>query len=153
MMNNEFGLSGYELELAKRGGVVKVINLYSPVHEVFYAKLVEPLGGWGYFAKCHGNRISTKDVLLFEAAYCTNDRETLEGYNVLGMATPKECEEAGVEYIEPLVDPAPLKKRIDEFEDAIRNLHKALGSYPTQKALESLFKLVGLENNIGEKNE
>ena len=101
MMNNEFGLSGYELDLAKRGGVVKVINLYSPVHEVFYAKLVEPLGGWGYFAKCHGNRISTKDVLLFEAAYCTNDRETLEGYNVLGMATPKECEEAGVEYIEP----------------------------------------------------
>jgi translation elongation factor EF-1beta len=67
------------------------------------------------------------------------------------MATQDECAEAGIDYIETLVDVEQLKKRIDELEQSIKNLHKVKGRHHTQEALESLFKLVGLENNIGEK--
>ena len=39
--------------------------------------------------------------------------------------------------------------RINSLEQSIKNLHKVKGRYHTQQACESLFKLVGLENNIG----
>lgn len=41
----------------------------------------------------------------------------------------------------------------NELVWAIKDLHKARGKYHTQQALEKLFALVGLKNNIGEHDE
>ena len=46
-----------------------------------------------------------------------------------------------------------MVNRIEELEGAIRNLHKVRSRHHTQQACESLFALVGLDNNIGAKND
>ena len=46
-----------------------------------------------------------------------------------------------------------MANRIEELEGAIRNLHKVRGRHHTQQACEALFALVGLDNNIGAKND
>jgi hypothetical protein len=133
-MSNEFNL-----EWAKRGGVVSTSVNEKPS-----------------FAK----HLTTKrDGRVLLQLFIKNDESEQWNYgfiypndfHVLRMATREECEEAGVEYIEPPADVEALQKRIDELEQSIKNLHKVKGRHHTQQALESLFKLVGLENNIGLK--
>jgi hypothetical protein len=177
-MKNKFGLNEYESEWAKRGGVI--VASYS--HEnngeggsFTKSFLVKKLAENVFIG---AETLSEKGDFCAQESFEPQD---IDDFSVLGMATREICIDAGVDYIEPpILDESEsmrqereinerhrleleleeLRKDKDmnavyiaalEFE--IRNLHKVKGRYHTQQALENLFKLVGLENNIGEKNE
>ncbi len=144
-MSNEF-----DLEWAKRGCIVLYqINLgYGIGLHQEMMMLVN-----GHFFKVaeicrYGNKL--KKITPIETAFTEENFRRKVGR----FSYPNKyfCESVGLEYIAPPVDVEALQKRIDELERSIKNLHKVKGRYHTQLALESLFKLVGLENNIGEHN-
>lgn len=159
-MSNEF-----DLELAKRGGVV-LYSIHLGYGVGLHQELLSLVGGI-FFKVARLGRYGESEKIYppIESLITEKNFEKVPG--VLSYASKSICESAGIEYIEPPVDVETLEKevgylkqerqaawcRIDSLEQSIKNLHKVKGRYHTQQALESLFKLVGLENNIGEKNE
>jgi hypothetical protein len=131
-MSNEFNL-----EWAKRGSMFWACDKNKSTYSAVFC----PTNG-AVVVK------AANEVITF---YPTLD-DFLRVYAPIQMATRYECAEEGAKYIEPPVDVEALQKRIDALEQSVKNLHKVKGRHHTQQALESLFKLVGVENNIGESN-
>ena len=85
---NEIDHSVFDLEWAKRGGVVKTSVCEQPA-----------------FAKCLGVKQDGRALFMFFINEDENERWHYgfvypQNFNTLSMATPSECAEAGVEYIE-----------------------------------------------------
>lgn len=81
----------FNLEWAKRGGVV--LMKCCDTREAHLAKLIHHFGDWANFGFIHEN-------LIVGSAYTVSDDECPDEYQVVRMATPAECEAAGIEYIE-----------------------------------------------------
>lgn len=82
----------FDLEWAKRGGIVKTDdNRFIQFTQAGYVG-----GDWGWFIDLSTKEMKTA-ILYSELDY---DSE-LDEFHIDRMATPQECEDAGVEYIEP----------------------------------------------------
>jgi len=105
--------SVFNLEGAKRGGIVKTDdNRFIQFTQAGYVG-----GDWGWFIDLSTKEMKTA-ILYSELDY---DSE-LDEFHIDRMATPQECEDAGVEYIEPpirwlQIDSAPEDGRIIEVAD------------------------------------
>ena len=92
--------SKFDLEWAKRGGVVLIIHDDSQLK--ILANLAKYVGEWAYFINTTRYAISDCEVYFTCGLSGSSDLETSsDTHYVERMATPSECAEAGIEYIEP----------------------------------------------------
>ena len=92
--------SKFDLEWAKRGGVVLIIHDDSQLK--ILANLAKYVGEWAYFINTTRYAIPDCEVYFTCGLSGSSDLETSsDTHYVERMATPSECAEAGIEYIEP----------------------------------------------------
>ena len=90
----------FDLEWAKRGGVVLIIMDDS--QSKILANLAKYVGEWAYFINTTRYSIPDCELYLTCGLSGSSDLETSsDTHYVERMATPSECAEAGIEYIEP----------------------------------------------------
>ncbi len=114
--------SVFDIEWAKRGGVVKTSVCEQPA-----------------FAKCLGEKQDGRALFMFFINEDENERWHYgfvypQDFNTLSMATPDECAEAGIEYIEPPmmwrdIESAPVGKRLILFLKTIETEFIYIGGY------------------------
>ena len=92
--------SKFDLEWAKRGGVVLIIHDDSQLK--ILANLAKYVGEWAYFINTTRYAIPDCEVYFTCGLSGSSDLEmSSDTHYVERMATPSECAEAGIEYIEP----------------------------------------------------
>ena len=92
--------SKFDLEWAKRGGVVLIIMDDSQLK--ILANLAKYVGEWAYFINTTRYAIPDCEVYFTCGLSGSSDLEmSSDTHYVERMATPSECAEAGIEYIEP----------------------------------------------------
>ena len=97
---NGIDYSKFDLEWAKRGGVVLIIHDDSQLK--ILANLAKYVGEWAYFINTTRHAIPDCEVYFTCGLSGSSDLETSsDTHYVERMATPSECAEAGIEYIEP----------------------------------------------------
>ena len=92
--------SKFDLEWAKRGGVVLIIMDDSQLK--ILANLAKYVGEWAYFINATRYAIPDCELYFTCGLSGSSDLEmSSDTHYVERMATPSECAEAGIEYIEP----------------------------------------------------
>ena len=118
--------SKFDLEWAKRGGVVLIIHDDSQLK--ILANLAKYVGEWAYFINTTRYAISDCEVYFTCGLSGSSDLETSsDTHYVERMATPSECAEAGIEYIEPLARWLPIETMqadIDSLEAQLAEARK-----------------------------
>ena len=92
--------SKFDLEWAKRGGVV--LTIMDDSQTKILANLAKYVGEWAYFI--NATRYAMPDCELYFTCGLSGSSDlemSSDTHYVERMATPSECAEAGIEYIEP----------------------------------------------------
>ena len=118
---NEIDYSIFDLEWAKRGGVVLKVGIHSAFLNYLKTECVIDNYHCHYFAHLNSN-------LGYGDTYTTNT------FCDLRMATPAECAKAGIDYIEPPmmwrdIESAPVGKRLILFLKTIETEFIYIGGY------------------------
>ena len=92
--------SKFDLEWAKRGGVV--LTIMDDSQTKILANLAKYVGEWAYFINATRYAIPDCELYFTCGLSGSSDLEmSSDTHYVERMATPYECAEAGIEYIEP----------------------------------------------------
>ena len=115
---NGIDYSKFDLEWAKRGGVVLIIHDDSQLK--ILANLAKYVGEWAYFINTTRHAIPDCEVYFTCGLSGSSDLETSsDTHYVERMATPSECAEAGIEYIEPPARWLPVEPGGEALGDVI----------------------------------